>query len=70
MEHIGGGEVEECRICCEEYAHGSRKRILPCNHAFHPACVDLWLLGSRAAARQLSPAGAARALELDGHEPR
>mmetsp|Transcript_47315 Transcript_47315/g.152229 ORF Transcript_47315/g.152229 Transcript_47315/m.152229 type:complete len:268 (+) Transcript_47315:33-836(+) len=47
MEHIGGGEVEECRICCEEYAHGSRKRILPCNHAFHPACVDLWLLGSR-----------------------
>ena len=64
---------QECRICCEEYAHGSRKRILPCNHglhpaaclrpptissphppllhsrpiAFHPACVDLWLLGSR-----------------------
>ena len=28
---------QECRICCEEYAHGSRKRILPCNHGLHPA---------------------------------
>lgn len=33
-----------CSICTEEFKTGEQVRLLPCNHRFHPGCVDPWLL--------------------------
>lgn len=33
-----------CSICTEDFTSGDPVRVLPCNHKFHPACVDPWLL--------------------------
>ena len=33
-----------CSICTEDFTRGEEVRVLPCNHKFHPACVDPWLL--------------------------
>lgn len=33
-----------CSICTEDFALGEELRVLPCNHKFHPFCVDPWLL--------------------------
>ncbi|KAI0997751.1 hypothetical protein K3495_g10437 [Podosphaera aphanis] len=33
-----------CSICTEDFKAGEDLRVLPCNHKFHPACVDPWLL--------------------------
>jgi len=33
-----------CSICTDEFEFGEDIRLLPCNHMFHPACVDPWLL--------------------------
>ena len=33
-----------CSICTEDFAKGQEVRVLPCNHKFHPHCVDPWLL--------------------------
>jgi len=33
-----------CSICTDEFELGEDIRLLPCNHMFHPACVDPWLL--------------------------
>jgi len=33
-----------CSICTEDFNKGEEVRVLPCNHKFHPACVDPWLL--------------------------
>ena len=35
--------VEEspgCSICTEEFQRGEDQRVLPCDHRFHPACID------------------------------
>ncbi|KFY37949.1 hypothetical protein V495_06848 [Pseudogymnoascus sp. VKM F-4514 (FW-929)] len=37
-EHLG------CSICTEDFAKGEDVRVLPCNHQYHPACIDPWLL--------------------------
>ncbi|KAI8099157.1 uncharacterized protein BX664DRAFT_272245 [Halteromyces radiatus] len=36
-------QAESCAICLEDYHHGEEIRVLPCNHDFHPMCVDAWL---------------------------
>jgi hypothetical protein len=33
-----------CSICTEDFSKGEEVRVLPCNHKFHPDCVDPWLL--------------------------
>ncbi|OAA43848.1 Zinc finger, RING/FYVE/PHD-type [Metarhizium rileyi] len=37
-EHLG------CSICTEDFEVGEDVRMLPCNHQFHPYCVDPWLV--------------------------
>lgn len=33
-----------CSICTEDFTMGEDIRVLPCDHKFHPPCVDPWLL--------------------------
>lgn len=33
-----------CSICTDDFERGQDIRVLPCNHKFHAACVDPWLL--------------------------
>ncbi|OAL24018.1 hypothetical protein AYO20_10763 [Fonsecaea nubica] len=33
-----------CSICTEDFKKGEEVRVLPCNHKFHPDCIDPWLL--------------------------
>ncbi|XP_073002657.1 RING-H2 finger protein ATL79-like [Typha latifolia] len=38
-------EEAECPICLSEFVVGDRVRVLPtCNHGFHAACVEAWLV--------------------------
>jgi hypothetical protein len=37
-DHLG------CSICTEDFQTGEDQRVLPCDHKFHPACIDPWLL--------------------------
>ncbi|XP_043699417.1 RING-H2 finger protein ATL74-like [Telopea speciosissima] len=44
----GGGSptsTSNCAICLVDFSDGDRIRVLPkCNHRFHVACIDTWLL--------------------------
>jgi hypothetical protein len=33
-----------CSICTDDFELGQDVRVLPCDHSFHPACIDPWLL--------------------------
>ncbi|KAI4176387.1 MAG: hypothetical protein LQ343_001126 [Gyalolechia ehrenbergii] len=33
-----------CSVCTDDFAKGQDVRVLPCNHKFHPECIDPWLL--------------------------
>lgn len=35
--------TECCSICLGDYERGDLLRTLPCDHAFHVSCIDLWL---------------------------
>lgn len=37
-EHLG------CPICTEDFTVGEDVRVLPCDHKFHPQCIDPWLI--------------------------
>jgi hypothetical protein len=37
-------EALGCSICTDDFEIGQDVRVLPCNHNFHPACIDPWLL--------------------------
>ena len=37
-EHLG------CSICTEDFTVGEDVRVLPCDHKFHPHCIDPWLI--------------------------
>jgi hypothetical protein len=34
---------ESCGVCMENYEVGQTRKILPCEHAFHSNCIDMWL---------------------------
>lgn len=38
------GDTLGCTICTEDFEKGQDIRVLPCDHKFHPECVDPWLL--------------------------
>ncbi|KAF2445196.1 hypothetical protein P171DRAFT_444079 [Karstenula rhodostoma CBS 690.94] len=43
----GAASTEEglgCSICTDDFEMGQDIRVLPCDHKFHPECVDPWLL--------------------------
>jgi len=47
-EEAEGCNALECSICITPFEVGDKVRCLPtCNHTFHKACIDLWLLRSR-----------------------
>lgn len=33
-----------CPICTDDFVKGQDLRVLPCNHSFHPDCIDPWLV--------------------------
>lgn len=33
-----------CSVCVDDFVKGQDIRVLPCNHRFHPDCIDPWLL--------------------------
>ena len=33
-----------CSVCVEDFVKGQDIRVLPCQHKFHPECIDPWLL--------------------------
>jgi hypothetical protein len=37
-------DSQGCSICTDEFEIGQDQRVLPCDHRFHPACIDPWLL--------------------------
>jgi len=37
-------ESPMCSICTDDFERGQDIRVLPCDHKFHAACVDPWLL--------------------------
>ena len=34
---------ETCSVCLDEFTVGEESRRLPCNHVFHPTCIDRWV---------------------------
>lgn len=39
-----GDGNQGCSICTEDFERGQDQRVLPCDHRFHPECIDPWLL--------------------------
>jgi len=42
--HKGEDEHLGCSICTEDFKVGEDVRVLPCDHKFHPPCIDPWLI--------------------------
>ncbi|KAK3679335.1 hypothetical protein LTR78_000896 [Recurvomyces mirabilis] len=42
--HASDQDNQGCSICTEDFEIGQDQRILPCDHRFHPDCIDPWLL--------------------------
>ena len=46
----------DCAVCMGPFVAGERLKDLPCQHSFHAACIDAWLLGKgRAPPSRTSP---------------
>jgi RING-like zinc finger len=44
IQHCDGSGPDHCAICLEAMPTGTSVCVLPCRHAFHPTCVDNWLV--------------------------
>ncbi|CAN6348938.1 unnamed protein product [Urochloa humidicola] len=44
----GGGGMDECAICFEDFEDGEEVSVMPCSHRheFHPNCIGKWLARS------------------------
>lgn len=42
--HDSPAETLVCPICTDEFVKGQDVRLLPCDHKFHPDCIDPWLV--------------------------
>ncbi|KUI60672.1 E3 ubiquitin-protein ligase RNF13 [Cytospora mali] len=44
--HAGASNEEGlgCPICTDDFTVGEDVRVLPCNHKYHPQCIDPWLV--------------------------
>ncbi|KAK5661512.1 hypothetical protein OQA88_11416 [Cercophora sp. LCS_1] len=42
--HGPDDEHPGCSICTEDFTVGEDVRVLPCDHKFHPTCIDPWLI--------------------------
>lgn len=42
-ESLGEGTLG-CPICTDDFIKGQDVRLLPCDHKFHPECIDPWLV--------------------------
>ncbi|KAF8246251.1 hypothetical protein K440DRAFT_662194 [Wilcoxina mikolae CBS 423.85] len=40
----GLSSQNQCPVCMEDFEQGQEVRVLPCQHNFHPDCIDPWLL--------------------------
>ncbi len=40
----GEAAGQGCSICTEDFTVGEDVRVLPCQHQYHPACIDPWLV--------------------------
>lgn len=40
-----GLPLQSCSICTEDFVDGDDIRRLPCDHIYHPRCIDPWLSG-------------------------
>ncbi|KAJ0108983.1 hypothetical protein J7T55_005531 [Diaporthe amygdali] len=45
-KHRFGPSLQVCSICTEDFVDGDDIRRLPCDHIFHPRCIDPWLIAS------------------------
>lgn len=43
-EALADSKAEDCSICLEGFGENKESRNLPCDHVFHRACIDKWLL--------------------------
>jgi hypothetical protein len=43
-EHSNESGNYVCPICTDDFIKGQDVRVLPCNHQFHPECIDPWLV--------------------------
>ncbi|KAK0125864.1 E3 ubiquitin-protein ligase rnf13 [Cadophora gregata] len=37
-------DENQCAICISDFVADEEVRVLPCNHRYHPECIDPWLL--------------------------
>ena len=44
MQDLGADDGLACSVCTDDFIKGQDLRVLPCNHKFHPECIDPWLL--------------------------
>ena len=72
-ENLDPDDAPGCSICTENFELGQDLRVLPCDHQFHPACIDPWLLnvsGTCPLCRiDLNPARSGSTAEPDGDLP-
>ena len=45
--YIGDRDDAVCAVCMDDVQVGQVQRVLRCGHAYHQACIDVWLLKRR-----------------------
>nr|GMD56954.1 E3 ubiquitin-protein ligase MPSR1-like [Ipomoea batatas] len=66
-----GEDGIECAICLAEFELGGEAKAMPCNHRYHPDCIDKWLQihGSCPLCRYKMPAEEGEEVGREGDYP-